>query len=215
MKSTTVLITSCHLISCKVFVNSLYFINSQPRYSDTFCTYLYCIVILPPPCAEYPPPLPVRVTPRYVILDTSTDLVLEARFRGNYFAHDWYTNQDDPTFLTGRNSLFSSANHTNVRQTYTISAGSASLRVGYYGPYLLPTPVMSIEPTPENTVIVGSFGKYVHCKLTPHSSHYGSSNRHTLTVWSQTRILVAIQCNTMHSMSWTPVLVPVASLCNV
>ena len=158
-------------------------------------------MILPPSCAEDPPPLPVRVTPRYVVLNTSTDLVLEARFRGNYYAHDWFTNQDDPTFLTGRNSLFSSVNRTNVGQTYTIPAGSASLRVGYYGPYISPTAMTTIEPTPENTVIVSSFGKYVHCKLTPHSSQYDSSNRHTLTVWSQTRILVAIHCNTIHSMS--------------
>ena len=194
-RSQPPLTTSCCLISCIVFVNSLYFINSQPRYSDAYCTYLYCIVILPPPCAESPPPLPVRVTPRYVVLDTSTDLVLEARFRGNYYGNDWRYNEDDPTFRTVSTSLFSSANHTNVGQTFAISAGSASLRVGYYGPYILPTLVSTIDPTPENTVIVGSFGKYVHCKLTPHSSQYDSSNRHALTVWSQTRILVAIQSN--------------------
>ena len=158
-KSTTVF-TSCCLISYIVFPNSLYFINSQPSYSDTYCTYLYRIVILPSPCAESPPPLPVRVTHRYVVLDTSTDLVLEARFRGNYFAHDWFTNQYDPTFSSGRNSLFSSANRTNVGQTYTISAGSASLRVGYYGPYILPTQVTTLLPTPDNTMIVSSFGEY-------------------------------------------------------
>ena len=173
-------------------------------------------MILSPHCAEYPPPPPVRVTPRYVVLDTSADLVLEARFRGSYFANDWVYNEDDPTFLTSRNSLFSSANRTNVEQTYTISAGSDAHRVGYYGPYILLTSISTLEPTPENTVIVSSFGKYVHCKLTPHSSQYDSSNRHTtLTVWSQTRILVVIQYNTIHSISWTPVLVPVASLCNV
>ena len=117
---------------------------------------LYC----PPPCAEFPPPPPVRVSPRYVVLDTSADLVLEAMFRGNYFAPDWVYNEDDPTFRTGQNSLFSSANRTNVGQTYTISAGSASLRVGYYGPLLIPTRVTIVPPTPENAVIVGFFGKY-------------------------------------------------------
>ena len=129
----------------------------------SYCTYLHCIVFLPPPCAEFPPPPPVRVSPRYVLLDTSADLVLEARFRGNYFAHDWYTNQDDPTFITSRNSLFSFANRSNVGQTYTICAGSDAHRVGYYAPYILPTPVSTMRPTPDNTVIVGSFGKYVHC----------------------------------------------------
>ena len=99
------------------------------------------------------------MTPRYVVLDTTADLVLEARFRGNFFAHDWIYNEDDPTFLTGLNSLFTSANRTNVGQTYTISAGSASLRVGYYGPYILPERETTLNPTPENTVIVGSFGK--------------------------------------------------------
>ena len=138
----------------------------------TFC-YAYS------PCAEDPPSLPVRVTPRYVVLDTSTDLVLEARFRGNYYAHDWFTNQDDPTFNTGRYSLFSSANRTNVGQTYTISAGTDVHRVGYYGPYIIPTVVSTLLPTPENTVIVGSFGKYVHCKLTPHSSNSLVSNQNT------------------------------------
>ena len=113
----------------------------------------------PSPCVADPSPPPVRVTPRYVVLDTSSDLVLEARFRGNFYAHDWIYNNDDPTFLTGRNSLFSSANRTNVGQTYTITAGSASHRVGYYGPYILPTVFLSILQTPENTVIVGSFGK--------------------------------------------------------
>ena len=113
----------------------------------------------PPPCAEFPPPPPVRVTPRYVVLDNNSDLVLEARFRGNFFVHDWVYNNDDPTFLTGGTSLFTSANRTNVGQTYTIPAGSASLRVGYYGPTLYPTPTTSIRPTPKNTVIVGSFGK--------------------------------------------------------
>ena len=109
---------------------------------------------------ESPPPPPVRVTPRYVVLDTSTDLVLEARFRGNYYAHDWVYNEDDSTFNTGLSSLFTAAIRTNVGQTYTIPAGSASLRVGYYGPYLLPMQVNSVRPTPANVVIVGSFGKY-------------------------------------------------------
>ena len=112
-----------------------------------------------PPCAEDPPPPPVRVTPRYVVLDTTADLVLEARFRGNFYAHDWEYSEDDPTFLSGSASLFTSANRTNVGQTYTIPAGSASLRVGYYGPFILPTVFLSTPPTPENTVIVGSFGK--------------------------------------------------------
>ena len=115
----------------------------------------------PPPCAESPPPPAVRVTPRYVVLDTSADLVLEARFRGNFYSHEWVYHVNDPTFLIGGvNSLFSSATRTNVGQTYTIPAGSASLRVGYYGPRvgvtLTGTP---IRATPENTVIVGSFGK--------------------------------------------------------
>ena len=94
------------------------------------------------------------------MLDTSADLVLEARFRGNFYTHEWVYNEDDPTFLTGATSLFSSATITNVGQTYTIPAGSASLRVGYYGPRVNPTLTgTSIRPTPENTVIVGSFGK--------------------------------------------------------
>ena len=93
------------------------------------------------------------------MLDNSSDLVLEARFRGNFFGHDWEYNEDDPTFLTGGTSLFTSANRTNVGQAYTIPAGSASRRVGYYGPYLFPTAFTAIRPTPENTVIVGSFGK--------------------------------------------------------
>ena len=114
----------------------------------------------PPPCAESPPPPPVRVTPRYVVLDTSADLVLEARFRGNFYSHDWAYNEDDPTFLTSSPSLFELATVTNVGQTYTIPDGSASLRVGYYGPRVLPTLTGTpIRPTPENTVIVGSFCK--------------------------------------------------------
>ena len=113
---------------------------------------------LPPPCTELPPPPPVRVSPRYVVLDNSSDLVLEARFRGNFYAHDWVYNEDDQRFLTGRASLFTSATRTNVGQTYTIPAGSAFLRVGYYGPLLIPTAFTTVQPTPENTVIVGSFG---------------------------------------------------------
>ena len=113
----------------------------------------------PPPCAEFPPPPAVRVTPRYVVLNTSADLVLEARFRGNFYSHEWVYNENDPNFLWA-SSLFTPATVTNVGQTYTIPAGSASLRVGYYGPRvgttLTGTP---IRPTPENTVIVGSFGK--------------------------------------------------------
>ena len=110
-----------------------------------------------PPCAEYPPPLAVLVTPRNVVLDTSADLVLEARFRGNFYSHDWVYNENDPTFLTGAPSFVSSATVTNVGQTYIIPAGSASLRVGYYGPRASPILTSSlIRPTPENTVIVGS-----------------------------------------------------------
>ena len=119
-----------------------------------------CSMALPPPCAESTPPPAVRVTPRYVVLDTSADLVLEARFRGSFYSHEWGYNEDDPTFLTGISSLFTSAIRSNVGQTYTIPAGSASLRVGYYGPRVTPTLTSSTtRPTPENTVIVGSFGK--------------------------------------------------------
>ena len=121
----------------------------------------------PPPRAEFPPPPPVRVSPRYVVLDTTADLVLEARFRGNFFTQDWVYNENDPEFLTGANSIFASAVVTNVGQTYTIPAGSASLRVGYYGPYISPTALTTVRPTLENTVIVGSFGEctttYLQC----------------------------------------------------
>ena len=121
-------------------------------------TKTYCI-LSPSPCAEFPPPPPVRVTPRYVVLDNSSDLVLEARFRGNFHSNDWEYSEDDSTFLFGTTSLFTSANRTNVGQTYTIPAGSASLRVGYYGPLLISTAITNLRPTPDNTVIVGSFGK--------------------------------------------------------
>ena len=114
----------------------------------------------PPPCAEFPPSPPVRVTPRYVVLNTSADLVLEARFRGSFSSHEWRYNENDPTFLSGAFSLFTPATVTNVGQTYTIPAGSASLRVGYYGPTVVPTLTSTlVRATPENTVIVGSFGK--------------------------------------------------------
>ena len=116
----------------------------------------------PPPCAESPPPPPVRVTPRYVVLNTSIDLVLEARFRGNFFAHEWVYTEDDPTFLTSPSDLdlFTQATVTNLGQTFTIPAGSASLKVGYYGPRVVPTLTgIPTRPTPENTVIVGSFSK--------------------------------------------------------
>ena len=117
----------------------------------------------PPPCAESPPPPAVRVTPRYVVLNTSADLVLEARFRGNFYSHDWVYNENDPTFLMRAFSVFDhfsgSVVTSNVGQTYAISAESA-LRVGYYGPRVLPTLMSTpIRPTPGNTVIVGSFCK--------------------------------------------------------
>ena len=95
------------------------------------------------------------------MLDTTADLVLEARFRGNFYAHDWEYSEDDPTFLTTATSLFTSANRTNVGQTYTIPAGSASHRVGYYGPFVFPTAFTTVRSTPENTVTVGSFGEHI------------------------------------------------------
>ena len=139
-------------------VEMLYHCNS---YVPVICEYAIPLLMAPPPpCAESPPPLPVRVTPRYVVLNTSADLVLEARFRGNFYSHDWLYNYDDPTFFIGGASLFTHATRTNVGQTYTIPAGSASLIVGYYGPAVHPTLTgTAIRPTPENTVIVGSFGK--------------------------------------------------------
>ena len=94
-------------------------------------------------------------------VDNSADLVLEARFRRNFHSHEWIYNYNDPTFLSRPTSLFSSVTRTNVGQTYTIPAGSASLRVGYYGPRFNPTLTSpSILPTPENTMISGSFCKY-------------------------------------------------------
>ena len=96
------------------------------------------------------------------MLNTSADLVLEAKFRGNFYAHEWIYSVVDPTFLTGATSLFDFAatTITNVGQTFTIPAGSDELRVGYYGPRVLPTIIDSpVRPTPENTVIVGSFGE--------------------------------------------------------
>ena len=96
------------------------------------------------------------------MLDTNADLVLEARFRGNFYSHEWVYNEDDPTFPTdGTTSLFDdSIPRSNVGQTYTIPAGSAFLEEGYYGPRVLPTQTDTpIQATPENTVIVGSFGK--------------------------------------------------------
>ena len=128
-----------------------------PRCSEST---MHLATYFPSPCAEFPPPPPVRVTPRYVVLDTTADLVLEARFRGNFHSHDWVYNVDEPTFLTGATSLFTSATRTNVGQTYTIPAGSASLRVGYYGPFVFSTITTTVRSTPENTVIVGSFGEH-------------------------------------------------------
>ena len=121
------------------------------------CSYIaYCGYVLfsshtTLPCAKDSPPPPVRVTPRYVVLNTSADLELEARFRGNFHSHKWIYNDNDPIFLPGPISLFSSVTRTNVGQTYTIPAGSASLRVGYYGPRVNPTVASSsILPTPES-----------------------------------------------------------------
>ena len=139
-------------------------VETSYHYNSFVSVLLECVLSLlmapPPPCAESPPPPVVRVTPRHAVLDTSADLVLEARFRGNFYSHEWVYNENDPTFLTGRNSLFTSATKTNVGQTYTIPAGSASLKVGYYGPRVVPTLTgIPTRPTPENTVIVGSFSK--------------------------------------------------------
>ena len=137
-----------------------------------------CLLLSLSPCAEDPPPSPVRVTSRYVVLDTTADLVLEARFRGNFHSHDWEYNEDDPTFLTGSTSLFASATITNAGQTYTIPAGSDSLVVGYYGPSIVPTEMADpMQPTPENTVIVGSFGEYTeHALLTVHAHTHNWSS---------------------------------------
>ena len=94
-----------------------------------------------------------------MVLGTGSDLVLEARFRGNFFSHEWVYSEEDATFSTGSDSLYLNATKTNVGQTYTIPAGSASLQVGYYGPRILPTMLTVLGPTPENTVIVGLFRK--------------------------------------------------------
>ena len=147
-----------------LYLTKTFVVETLYRCNSFVSVLLECALSLlmapPPPCAESPPPPPVRVTPRYVVLDTSADLVLEARFRGNFYVHEWVYNENDPTFLSVTPSLFSSATRTNVGQTYTIPAGSASLRVGYYGPRVGPTLTGTpIRPTPENTVVVGSFGK--------------------------------------------------------
>ena len=94
-----------------------------------------------------------------MVLDNSTDLVLEARFKGNFYFGVWLYSEDDPSFTTDGSSLFNIATRTNAGQTYTIPAGSASLRVGYYGTLLLPTFDDRVPPTPDNTVVVSSFGK--------------------------------------------------------
>ena len=142
--------------SCTIIPQSLHTVcNSQVQ----MFTKAHCI-FFPPLRAEDPPPPPVRVTPRYVVLDNSSDLVLEARFRGNFYSHEWVYIKDDSTFITGGTSLFTSANVTNVGQTYTIPVRSTALKVGYYGPRVSPTLTSQpIRPTPGNTVIVGSFGK--------------------------------------------------------
>ena len=116
--------------------------------------------------AELPPPLPVRVSPRYIALDASADLVLEARFRGNFWFHDWVYSENDP-YLRGFTTFFHNATRTNVGQTFTIPAGSAIIKAGYFGPRILPTSdaLNQLTPTPENAVIVGPFSKCtVHCK---------------------------------------------------
>ena len=126
------------------------------------CSERHIFCMAPPHlCAEFPPPPAVRVTTRYVVLNTSADLVLEGRFRGSFYTHEWVYNEDDLTFLTGGTSLFvHGVQMTNVGQTFTIPAGSASLRVGYYGPRVSPTLTGSyIRPTTGNTVIVGYFGE--------------------------------------------------------
>ena len=148
----------CTIIPQSLQTNYVFFTIPKSRCSQKHIAYSF-----PSPCAEFPPPLPVRVTPRYVVLDTTADLVLEARFRGNFYSHDWKYSEDDQSFFTGGTSLFTSATRTNLGQTYTIPAGSAALRVGYYGPYLFPTVLTAIPPTPEITVIAGSFSK---CTLT-------------------------------------------------
>ena len=148
------------------------------------------------------------MTPRYVVLDTSTDLVLEARFRGSYYSHEWVYNEDNPTFRTGHTSLFTTATRTNVGQTYTIPAGSDSLKVGYYGPDVLPTAHSNFDPTPENTVIVGSFGK---CTITNSVAPLVK----TLLVTHVIRVLVDQICKAVLVYAHTnglPVLVPVISL---
>ena len=139
-----------------------------------------CLLLSPSPCVADPPPSPVRVTPRYVVLDTTVDLELEARFRGNFYSHDWVYNMDDPAFMdgTGATSLSAAATITNAGQTYTIPAGSASLVAGYYGPSIVPTEMADpMQPTPENTVIVGTFGEYTeHVLLTVHAHTHNWSS---------------------------------------
>ena len=116
-------------------------------------------MLLSPSPVQRPPSPSCSSDPQIVVLDTSADLILEARFRGNYFSHEWVYIEDDPTFFTGHTSLFTPALVTNVGQTFTIPAGSASHRVWYYGPYILPIVFTSTLPSPENRVIVASFGK--------------------------------------------------------
>ena len=135
--------------------------------------------------ADFPPPLPVRVSPRYIALDTSADLVLEARFRGNFRFHDWVYSEDDP-YLRGFTTFFLSATRTNVGQTFTIPAGSAIIKAGYFGPRILPTSdtLNQLTPTPENAVIVGLFSECtVHCKCISNTSV------HTYTLHTCTQVL--------------------------
>ena len=73
------------------------------------------IDLLFPVPAELPPPNPVRVSPRYIVLDNSADLVLEARFRGNFRFHDWVYSENDP-YLRGFFTFFKNATKTNIGQ---------------------------------------------------------------------------------------------------
>ena len=117
---------------------------------------IYCMFPVP---AELPPPDPVRVSPRYIVLNTGADLVLEAKFRGNFWIHDWVYSDNDP-YLRGFMILFN-ATRTNIGQTFTIPAGSTENKAGYFGPRIIPmfNATNQLIPTPKNAVIVGSFSR--------------------------------------------------------